>query len=285
MPENRNINIYENFGEVQGQEKDVLVYVKDGNTYLLDPNLKFVKDAVIIDNIAGKEYQTVLGVDGKLYDLKTELNYPKGFVNNGIKYISNNIDSNSTNVLVEYKDGSIVMFDYRTGELLLSDESLNLELENVKVESSSILDFVKKNVNLFVEKAKDILNIKSSSEKGIEIKQSYEEGLQAEKFIEEKYVNENKIDVFNSENDLKLMYNSETNEYEVYNIDEILNGKDNKVTSETAKVKEELGISNLSAKIDSSTQSKIGINSIILFVTIVACIYFSIYRLYNKRNG
>ncbi len=281
----KSVDVYENFGQVQGAQKDVLVYVKNGNTYLLDPNLEFVKDAVILDTIAGKEYQTVLATDGKLYDLKTELKYPKGFVNEGIKYISNNIDSDSKNVIVEYKDGSIVMFNYKTGELLLEDQGKKLNLEDVKVENLSIFEFVKQKFDLAIGKVKDLFNIDSSTNKVITLKDSYDDALKKEKFVEDKYISENKMDPYNSSSKLKTMYNSETGEYEVYSMDEIMSGDGKKVVSETEKVKSELGISDLNGYIAEGSSFKAGINSIILFVVIVIAIYACIYNLLIKKKA
>lgn len=285
MSSEKNINIFENFGEIQGEEKDVLVYVKDGKTYLLDPNLEFVKDAVIIDNVAGKEYQTVLGVDGKLYDLKTELTYPKGFVNSGIKYISNNIDSDNTNVLVEYKNGSIVMFNYKTGEVILTNSNETSNLEGVNIEGISLIDFAKGSISSLIDKAKDILGFDKYEGSAIKLEQSYGDGLEIEKFVEEKYLQENKVNPYNSENSLQTMYNSETNQYEVYSVDEIINGTSKEVISETEKLKEELGISNLSTYVNSASQIKISINSILLFAAIVIGIYFAIYKLANRKES
>ena len=54
----------------------------------------------IIDNYNGKEYETVLGTDGKLYDLKEKLTYPENFKNEDIKSIGNNLDTEEKEVEV-----------------------------------------------------------------------------------------------------------------------------------------------------------------------------------------
>ena len=76
------------------------LYVKNGKLYALpimmdfgDSEIKLVENNFIIDSYNGKEYETVLGSDGKLYDLKETLNYPENFINNDIVSIGNNLDS------------------------------------------------------------------------------------------------------------------------------------------------------------------------------------------------
>ena len=64
-----------------------------------------VANNLILDNYNGKEYETVLGSDGRIYDLKDPITYPENFVNSDIESIGNNLNSDVKEVEVIYKNG------------------------------------------------------------------------------------------------------------------------------------------------------------------------------------
>lgn len=56
-----------------------------------------------MDTYNGKEYETVLGTNGKMYDLKEKLNYPENFKNEEIASIGNNLNTDKKEIEVLYK--------------------------------------------------------------------------------------------------------------------------------------------------------------------------------------
>ena len=79
-----------------------------------------VANNLIVDSYNGKEYETVLGSDGKLYDLKEPITYPENFVNSDIESIGNNLNNDLHEVEVTYKNGDKTKFNYQTGEVISS---------------------------------------------------------------------------------------------------------------------------------------------------------------------
>ena len=125
---NQNIKTYYNYSIIDGKYIDKQVYVKNGRLEVVDQKLDSDKSAILIDSYNDKEFLVYLGSDGKLHSLKDDIEYPKNFKNINIKGISTNITSNTNMMIVEYKDGSKVIFNYVTGQLVSShsDEPISL---------------------------------------------------------------------------------------------------------------------------------------------------------------
>lgn len=126
---NQKIQTYYNYSIIDGKYIDKQVYVKNGKLEVVDQNLESDNSAILIDSYNNKEFLVYLGTDGKLHSLKDDIEYPKNFKNINIKGISTNITSNTNMMIVEYKDGSKVIFNYITGQLISShsDEPMSLE--------------------------------------------------------------------------------------------------------------------------------------------------------------
>lgn len=119
--QNQKIDTYYSYSLID-QEKEVgnQVFIKNGKVTMLKSDLMYYGDQLIIDSYNNKDYLLVLGSDGKLYSLKSEIKYPNDFKNKEIVEMSSNILGNSSFVLVRYEDGSIYGFDYRTGVRIIS---------------------------------------------------------------------------------------------------------------------------------------------------------------------
>ena len=321
------IKTYETYSEIIAEDgskvvrKDVRLYVKDGNLYALpvtmdiDGNkIKFVENSFIIDSYNGKEYETVLGEDGRLYDLKTPIKYPENFVNEGIASIGNNLDSNdfvqnsSENMMKEelfeevnenneheieviYKDGDKIKFNYQTGEVI--------SLTEEKQDKIGLFDYVK-------DKLSEIGNSNSSELQ--EIQREYEESkvlqiklekvpvevvLQEQKLKEHnnninKVENENKKNSNNSEigennetnNSLKetkyiSIYNAEKEDYQIYKEEELLDTTKQEVVSENDKI-EANNLNKYYASEGKSRNKNMGILWITLSIIGVVIILFAI---------
>ena len=119
--QNQLIDTYYSYSLIdQEKEVDNQVFIKNGKVTMLRSDSMYYGDQMIIDSYNNKDYLLVLGSDGKLYSLKSEIKYPNDFKNKEIIEMSSNILGNSSFVLVRYEDGSIYGFDYRTGVRIIS---------------------------------------------------------------------------------------------------------------------------------------------------------------------
>ena len=114
--------------------KDQQIFIKNGTIYLADGYLDSIGNAIIIDSYNNKEYETILGTDGRMYDLLTQINYPSGFKNENIIAITNNINNNNNIVLVYYSTGRVYGFNYITGEEVYDN--------NIGKEEVSLLSYI-----------------------------------------------------------------------------------------------------------------------------------------------
>ena len=114
---------------INGKRVDKQVYVKNGQIEIVATEIDNQKNQILVDNYNDKNYLIYLGGDGKLYSIKDDIVFPKGFKNINIRSISSNADSNTDLLFVEYNDGSYTVFNYRTGQLIQkqSDENISLE--------------------------------------------------------------------------------------------------------------------------------------------------------------
>lgn len=116
------------------------IFVKNGEMYVVDGKLDNKNGSVIIDSYNNKQYETILGEDGVMYDLLTEIKYPSGFKNKNIKSITSNADTNSNIALVYYENGKVIGFNYITGEEVYNN--------NVKDEDVNIVNYIMDNFSV-----------------------------------------------------------------------------------------------------------------------------------------
>ena len=258
------IKTYETYSEIIAEDgskvvrKDVRLYIKDGKLYALPASLKFggnvlklVANNFVIDSYNGKEYETVLGTDGKIYDLKEPLKYPENFVNNGIKSIGNNLDyvrtdnessnkeENLHEVEVIYINGGKLKFNYQTGEVISSIEE--------KQGKTGLFDYMKEKISELGNLNSGELQEITTKYKESKILQNKIEQMPVEYALKEQSNNTNKIeDIKNGENDkannsLKetryiSIYNAEKNDYYIYQEEELLDTTKQEVVSENDKI-------------------------------------------------
>ena len=264
--------------------RNAKLYVKDNNLYAIpivlattfeDESITPVADNLILDSYNGKEYETVLGTDGKLYDLKEPITYPENFINENIESIGNNLNSDSHEVEVTYKNGDKVKFNYQTGEITSSSESETSE-------ETSLFDYIKGKIS-------EIGN--SSSNVTQDISNKYEESKKLQTKLEETSVEEaieeqnlgnseqtenigtatgnNETNNSYKENKYISMYNEETREYEIYNEEELLDTSKGEVVSENEKIEKNDLSSFYSAQV-SRTSEKSGRN--VIYIIIIAIV-------------
>ena len=260
--------------------RNAKLYVKDNNLYAIpvvinvgqernSEEIVSVANNLIIDSFNGKEYETVLGSDGKLYDLKEPIAYPENFVNSDIESIGNNLNSDFHEVEVSYKNGNKIKFNYQTGEIISSSEADDAE-------KIGLFDYLK-------EKISEIGN--SNSEVSQEIKTKYEASKELQTKLEETSVEEaiekrnnfnyiengvtaiENIEANNSlkENKYISIYNEETGQYEIYNEEELLDTNKEEVVSENEKI-EANNLSEYYASEGETKNTKLGIVWIVIII-------------------
>ena len=279
----KTIKTYETYSEIIAEDgskvirEGVRLYVKNGKLYALpimmdfgDSEIKLVENNFIIDSYNGKEYETVLGSDGRLYDLKETINYPENFVNKEIVSIGNNLDSedfvenltsNNMNIVdlsknekeeayeleITYKNGDTIKFNYQTGEIIEE----NKKAEKAE-DSKELFKYIKEQFAEIGEKTtQDKINI--------EMKNKYDETLKLENKLAETPVEEaiqlqnsnvnkpedstgtDNIENEETNNSLKeqkyiSIYNAEKDDYQIYQEEELLDTSKQEVISENEKI-------------------------------------------------
>ena len=321
------INTYETYSEIIAEDgskairKGAKLYVKDGKLYVLpvelnlgDDSIKLVENNFIIDSYNGKEYETVLSLDGKLHDLKEPLNYPENFVNNGIVSIGNNLSSyanidnedsdkkeNLHEVEVVYQNGNKIKFNYQTGEVISSSKGNEQnESSNTNSKETGLFDYMKEKIleigNSNFRETQEITNKYEKSkvlqnkleetpvEDALQIKNSNTNKV--ENTLIEQNNNMNKSDnVMIDQNDkannsLKetryiSIYNAEKDEYQIYKEEELLDTTKQEVISENDKI-EANNLNKYYAREGKSKNKNMGILWITLSIVGVIIILFAI---------
>lgn len=288
--DNKTIQTYNTYSLITSEDgtkatRNAKLYVKNSTLYAIPTILSVdekgneivpVSNNLILDSYNGKEYETVLGSDGKLYDLKEPITYPENFVNSDIESIGNNLNSDVKEVEVTYKNGDKIKFNYQTGEVISSSEANTEEL--------GLFDYL-------VEKISEIGNSNSDVSQEITIK--YEESKELQTKLEETSVEEaiekqnnpnyiengvtaienNETNNSLKENKYISMYNEETGQYEIYNEEELLDTSKEEVVSENEKI-EANNLSEYYASEGESRNTKMGIVWIAISIIGVGIILF-----------
>lgn len=134
---------------------------KNSQIEMISPSLKGKKTEVIMDSYNNKDYLTLL-IDGKIVDLKEKIEKPAGFKNKEIEEISNNIYHNSNLLIVRYENREVIVFNYRTGNMIYTTESdsqidaISYFIENFSLKSESVSMY---NENVLYEESKEMKSI------------------------------------------------------------------------------------------------------------------------------
>lgn len=268
--DNKVINTYYNYSEIITAEEKLIyenqLFVKNGNIEIVDYNLDNKKDCIIIDNYSDNNYVTVLGVDGVLYNLKSAIKLPVNFSNKNISEISNNINSNSSIVLVLYENGKVVAVDYRTGK----EETL-----------------AKADINTtFAEYFKDSISYRKAAINS-SLTNNYEESLALVDLLEDNPIEEDSEGNYtkgsiDKKNDTATLnsgyisyYNSISNKYYVVKLNEVINCGDD-VVVENNKIYSNPELVNI--YMNESIFEKIfgNINIVVVFIVILISIICSL---------
>ena len=239
-----NIVTYGTYSIVNDIIKAQTYFVKNNKLSIIDDSVSYKIGNLLIDSYNGNEYQTILGTDGKLMDLKQQIKYPKNFYNSDIKEVTTNILEDKKDILVMYNNGKVLNFEYTSGEQ---------EFEEGEKTDIGLLDYLKENLfnpeqlySELKEKYDQTMEIQQKLEQTpIEevLKNSSKESNQ-ESSIQENSTNtkqnqESNSNSYSSSYSKKYttVYNANTKEYDIYQEDEVLNNEEEKVQPITDIIK------------------------------------------------
>ena len=295
---NKTIQTYSTYSLITAEDgtqatRNAKLYVKDNYLYAIpstlsesangDESIVPVANNLIIDSYNGKEYETILGSDGKLYDLKDPIEYPENFINSDIESIGNNLNYDEKEVEVTYKNGDKVKFNYQTGEVISSSKESSKNSEK----SIGLFDYIKEKISEIGDNSnnefdKEISN-KYEESKDLQDKleiTSVEEAIEKQNGnnVDDTETNAEETTTTATNNSLKenkyiSMYNEETRKYEIYNEEELLDTNKEEVVSENEKI-ETNNLSEYYASEGETKNTKMGIVWIVLSIIGVGIILF-----------
>lgn len=301
--DNKEIMTYSTYSVITAMDgtqvtRNAKLYVKDNTLYAIpsvvstneESEIVPVADNLILDRYNGKEYETVLGSDGKIYDLKEPIEYPENFLNSDIESIGNNLNSDEKEVEVTYKNGDKIKFNYQTGEIISSSEANS--------EKTGLFDYLK-------EKIAEIGDT-SANEVSQDIITKYEGSKELQTKLEETSVEEaiEKQNIANSdqgtegvtatennatnnsltENKYISVYDEKIDDYLIYNEEELLNTSKEEVVSENEKI-EANNLNEYYASEGETKNTKLGIVWIVISIIGVGIILFVLRKNLKKKNA
>ena len=320
---NKTIQTYSTYSVITSSDgtnvtRNAKLYVKDNNLYAIpsvlsdsansDEIIVPVADNLILDSYNGKEYETVLGSDGKIYDLKEPIEYPENFVNSDIESIGNNLNSDVKEVEVIYKNGDSIKFNYQTGEIISSSKAEDKEKtglfaylkEKIAEIGETSVNGVSQEITNKYEESKELQTKleETSVEEAIE-KQNGEASKQVENIGNKSVntedvttteanttqeINNNATNNSYKENKYISMYNEETGQYEIYSEEELLDTTKEEVVSENEKI-EANNLSEYYASEGKTKNTKMGIVWIVISIIGVGIILFVLRKNLKKKNA
>lgn len=259
--------------------KEQQIFIKNGEIYLIDGNMKNIGNAVIIDSYNNNQYETTLGTDGKLYDLLKEIKYPDSFKNEDIIAMTNNVDNNNNIILVYYSTGKVIGFNYITGEQVY-DNNVNNNDQNI---ISYMLDSLSLDKALYEIEEKSYDDAKALSEKleKVSIKEALEE-IKGNNEQEEKTTynkEENKSEYITT-------YNPKTQSYDVYSSLEIFGASVTPMESENEKINNNSELISYYTNMSKSRTNlkNIGIIILSIIISTICVILIVMYKKNYKEN-
>lgn len=222
--DNYQIKTFNKYSVVIGEEEivnDLVLLVKNNNLSVFDGDLNTIHLNTIIDNYNENIYQAILGTNSEIYNLKEKFKVPAEFDNKNIKAVSNNLNSSSNIIIVEYKNGGFVGFNYMTGKLIF---------DNKIQETMSLMSYLKSNFKLF----KGVIN---QSDVTYDL---YKDSLDLEQKLSttpiDSVTNGITSDKTNQNNKYITKYDNVQDNFVVYNEKEVLTKNQTDIKSETTKI-------------------------------------------------
>lgn len=228
-------SIIENNGEETMY--DNAIYVKNNQIEIIDNNINRNIYGIIIDKYQEKEIATILLKHNRILNLKDKILTPEGFKKEDVIYMSNNINTDSSYVVVMYDTGKVVVFDYRSGKEIVSEKM---------TDNISFLEYAEKNISSYTsmgivdednnEDYKDALDLKENLKKNNIVKDEDGKYMIEEKASDNITKPDSSLDGKSSgaKENYVTYYNAISNNYEVLDVTKLIEDKDQ--TSETDKI-------------------------------------------------
>ena len=223
LQDNGYIRTYANFTTVTNNntEKvlDYQVISSNNTTSIVNEGLSNRKNMNVMDSYGNNEYHTILGTDGMLHDLKENIKVPNDFKNSKIKFMTDNIDHNNGFVIIQYEDGKLYGFNYRTGQkLFVTSTNTN----------QSVTDYL---MDYFTS-SKSVTN---------DTYQEYQESIKLKDQIYESEKQDSEENTLSKDNYV-TSYNPITNDYEIYKQNTVLDVDVEEDISETQKIYQDMNL-------------------------------------------
>ena len=223
LQDNGYIRTYANFTTVTNNntEKvlDYQVISSDNTTSIVNEGLSNRKNMNVMDSYGNNEYHTILGMDGMLHDLKENIKVPNDFKNSKIKFMTDNIGHNNGFVIIQYEDGKLYGFNYRTGQkLFVTNTNTN----------QSVTDYL---MDYFTS-SKSVTN---------DTYQEYQESIKLKDQIYESEKQDSEENTLSKDNYV-TSYNPITNDYEIYKQNTVLDVDVEEDISETQKMYQDMNL-------------------------------------------
>ena len=297
------IKVYGKYSTINGQVKNQIYTVKNGKLSIISGKTELKIGNQVIDMINDREYETILLENGTIQDLKQSLKYPENFENSNIKEIAQNLDTERPEVLVYYNDGTVIVFNYLTGEVTYKQEEKQNPglIDYIKQSIANIIpnstnktskeyeeskELVEKLKEVPVEEAIQEVNLNNgTNSQNTETNNSTKETTQ-ETNSSSNTQNTQNTGTNNNGNSLTsnknyvTSYNPETGTYDVYSVEEIIEGSEEEPTSETEKIQAN-GLQQFYESYNTSgkkTKIEPGLVIIITTITVIGILSIAIIR-------
>ena len=269
------IRTFGTYSLVGDKVRNQIYEVKDGKLSVISSNVQRKIGDNVIDFYNENEYQTILASDGILYDLKEKLEYPSNFENSNVSEVS--VNSDKKEVLVYYKNGSIIIFNYMTGEEIYKTSS-------------------KEKISLFAYIGEKLT---SPDELYTDLTDEYEQSKKLEEKLVEEPIelylgsdntsnNESKLESNNSNESYVTVYNAESDKYEVYKESELLDEAIDNPESETSKIEKVQGLQDYYYSGNKVIKKDNGLVYIAISIVALGISIMALYRLViikSKKKG
>lgn len=294
--------------------KEQQMFVKNGYMYVIDGKMDNKNGFAIIDTYNNKQYETILGEDGVMYDLLTKINYPSNFKNKDIIAMTSNIENNNNVVLVYYANGKVYGFNYVTGEEVydnnVKDENVNLAnyiLENLSTANISYnikkadyivaTELASKLDKVSIDEATEKINKENNQNIEVDININGENDVNSESDnankdnnvistknqTTENILNTTQNSTNNLDNKYVTTYDPGTQSYVVYSTAELIKSDAPKTQTENEKINGNKDLISYYTNL-STSKEKLKDTGIILIARIIASICVILIILYRKTN-
>ena len=297
------IKVYGKYSTINGQAKNQIYTVKNGKLSIISGKTEIKIGNQVIDMVNDREYETILLENGTIQDLKQSLKYPENFENSNIKEIAQNTDTERTEVLVYYNDGTVIVFNYLTGDIIYKQEEKQNPglIDYIKQSLANIIPSSTNNTSKEYEESKELVEkleevpveeaIQEVSPNNGTNTQNTETNNSTEETTQETNSSSNTESIQNngtsnngnsltSSKNYVTSYNPETGTYEVYSIEEIINNNEEEPTSETEKIQAN-GLQQFYESYNTSgkkTKIEPGLSLIITTITAIGILSIAIIR-------